>query len=42
LIGVLLEYVAVIMSQSQGKPSFFVVDRWRDRHLKDWAAKLLK
>ena len=42
LIGVLLEYVAVILSQSQGKPSFFVVDRWRDRHLKDWAAKLLK
>ncbi len=42
LLGVLLEYVAVIMSQSQGKPSFFVVDRWRDRHLKDWAAKLLK
>jgi glycosyltransferase involved in cell wall biosynthesis len=42
LLGVLLEYVAVIMSQSQGKPSFFVVDRYRDRHLKDWAAKLLK
>ena len=42
LIGVLLEYVAVIMSQSQGKPSFFVVDRWRDECLKDWAIKLLK
>ena len=33
LIGVLLEYVAVILLHTQGKPAFFVVDRGTDAML---------
>jgi glycosyltransferase involved in cell wall biosynthesis len=38
LIGMLLEYVSIILLQSQGKPTFYVVDRSQDETLKQWFA----
>jgi glycosyltransferase involved in cell wall biosynthesis len=35
LLGVLLEYMSVLVLQAQGKPTFFVVDRSRDALLAD-------
>lgn len=39
LLGVLVEYVSVLLLQAQGKPTFFVVDRHGDRRLREWFAK---
>ena len=36
LIGIVLEYLSVILLHIQGKPTFFVVDRQSDRILLDY------
>jgi polyisoprenyl-phosphate glycosyltransferase len=41
-IGIMLEYMGVVIGQVQGKPTYFVVDRYKDDQLMNWANKLLK
>lgn len=36
LLGIVLEYISVILLHIQGKPAFFVVDRYSDRILQDY------
>lgn len=36
MIGILLEYIAVILLHTQGKPAFFIVDRRSDAVLVEW------
>lgn len=36
LAGILIEYVTVLLIGSQGKPTFFVIDRDRDKLLAKW------
>ncbi len=36
MIGILLEYIAVILLHTQGKPTFFIVDRRSDAFLLEW------
>jgi glycosyltransferase involved in cell wall biosynthesis len=36
MLGILLEYVSIILLQSQGKPTFFVVDRSLDDLIIEW------
>jgi len=39
LLGVVLEYLSTLLLQSQGKPTFFVVDRTRDAILREFFAR---
>ena len=41
-IGIMLEYMGVVMGQVQGKPTYFVIDRSKDDQLMSWSVKLLK
>ncbi len=36
LLGLVIEHVSVLLLQSHGKPKFFIVDRRKDKTLKDW------
>jgi glycosyltransferase involved in cell wall biosynthesis len=39
LVGVVIEYLAVVMLHTQGKPTFFVIDRSRDDVLKPYFSR---
>lgn len=41
MLGVLIEYVGILLLQSQGKPTFFVVDRRQDDALRQRLAQIV-
>ena len=36
LLGIVLEFMSTILLQTQGKPTYLVIDRSKDRLLMDW------